>query len=64
MFLVVRILVWFVLGSATLAIIERNPVGAWVLGILSTALTAWLAIDLYTQWPEIKVMLFGSPYYR
>ena len=59
-----RIIVWFVLGSATLAMIERNPVGAWVLGIISTILTAWLAIDLYTQWPQIKEMLFGPQYYR
>jgi hypothetical protein len=58
MFLVVRIIVWFVLGSATLAMIEEHPVGAWVLGILSTALTAWLAIDIYEQWPQIRAILF------
>lgn len=62
MFLMVRLLVWFVLGSATLAMIEKHPFGAWVLGIISTALTAWLAIDLYTSWPDIKAILFGQSY--
>jgi hypothetical protein len=58
MFLFVRILVWFVVGSATLSLIEKHPVGAWVLGIVSTLLTAWLAIDLYEQWPHIREVLF------
>jgi hypothetical protein len=62
MFFVVRLIVWFVLGGATLGMIERNPVGAWILGILSTILTAWLAIDMYTHWPEIQAMLFDQRY--
>ena len=64
MFLIVRIVVWFVLGSATLSMVERNPVGAWALGILSTILTAWLAIDLYIQWPQIQQIVFGYGAYR
>jgi hypothetical protein len=64
MFLVVRLIVWFVLGSATLAMIERNPAGAWVLGIISTILTAWLAIDLYIHWPEIKAMIMNQSHYQ
>lgn len=64
MFLVVRLIVWFVLGTATLTMIERNPVGAWVLGILSTILTAWLAIDLYENWPQIKALLFDQSRYQ
>lgn len=62
MFFVVRVIVWFVLGSATLSLIEKHPVGAWVLGILSTILTAWLAIDIYTSWPTISAILFGQRY--
>jgi hypothetical protein len=62
MFFVVRVIVWFVLGSATLSLIEKNPVGAWVLGIISTILTAWLAIDIYTSWPTISGILSGQRY--
>jgi hypothetical protein len=62
MFIVVRVIVWFVLGSATLSLIEKNPVGAWVLGIISTILTGWLAIDIYTSWPTISAILSGQRY--
>lgn len=46
MFQIVRIVLIFVLGAGAAAAIEDSPLGAFMMGAASVALTAWMIMDI------------------
>ena len=46
MFHLVRLGLIFVLGAAAAAAIQDSPLGAFLMGATSVALTAWMIVDI------------------
>jgi len=47
-FHIVRLVLIFVLGAATTKVIEDSPMGAFLMGSASVALTVWMIVDINT----------------
>jgi len=57
MFFLLRILLIIVFGFGIARTIERNPVGAWIMAIISAGLFVWLVYDVVESPQYYRAMI-------